>query len=143
MITITKKYTDFPAGHRQHLHDGHCRFLHGHDFAFEFTFGCKELDEVGFVLDFGKLQEIKAFLAANFDHKFLVSESDPQFDQFSALHHQKLIEMVTMPATSAEGIARFVFIEVNGIVRTMTKDRAFLVSVTVFEDSKNSATYQP
>ena len=55
MITCSKLYKDIPFAHRQHLHDGHCSQIHGHNWDIKLTFSCKELDAMGFVVDFGKL----------------------------------------------------------------------------------------
>lgn len=138
---IQKSYRDFPAGHRQHLHDGHCRFMHGHDWGFDIVIGCERLDDMGFVVDFGKLKSFKDFLTETFDHKFLVSTSDPLLNTFRHQHDSGLIDMVEVPDTSCEGLARYVFSKGNALIRTMTNDRAFMVQVTVHEDSKNRAIY--
>jgi 6-pyruvoyltetrahydropterin/6-carboxytetrahydropterin synthase len=33
----------------------HCHLLHGYSLAFKFTFGCKELDDKNWAVDFGEL----------------------------------------------------------------------------------------
>ena len=58
-LTCTKTYFDVPFAHRQHLHDGHCSFVHGHNWDIRVTFGCERTDENGFVVDFGKLKFLK------------------------------------------------------------------------------------
>src|SRR4051812_26092027 len=62
MLTCRKTYTDIPWAHRQHRHDGHCAYLHGHNWSITITFGCREPDENGFVLDFGKLKFLKHWI---------------------------------------------------------------------------------
>ena len=47
MITCSKLYKDIPFAHRQHLHDGHCSQIHGHNWDIKLTFSCKELDAMG------------------------------------------------------------------------------------------------
>ena len=61
-LTCTKTYFDVPFAHRQHLHDGHCSFIHGHNWDIRVTFGCERTDENGFVVDFGKLKFLKAWI---------------------------------------------------------------------------------
>ncbi len=67
MITCSKLYKDIPFAHRQPYHDGHCYFIHGHNWDFQFEFGCEYLDTDGFVIDFGKLKFIKEYIE-NYDH---------------------------------------------------------------------------
>jgi 6-pyruvoyltetrahydropterin/6-carboxytetrahydropterin synthase len=59
MITCSKTYRDIPFAHRQHRHEGHCSFLHGHNWSVEIEFACSQLDERGFVVDFGGLGYLK------------------------------------------------------------------------------------
>ena len=54
MMNCKKTYSDIPFAHRQHLHDGHCALIHGHNWSFTVTFSCHETDLNGFVVDFGK-----------------------------------------------------------------------------------------
>ena len=50
MFTCTKIYRDVPFAHRQHRHSGNCSFIHGHNWGIGLEFGCKQLDERGFVI---------------------------------------------------------------------------------------------
>lgn len=140
--TIKKQYRDFPAGHRQHLHDGHCAKIHGHDWGFDIVIGCREYDEFGFVLDFGKLEFVKKFFTDHFDHTLLLARNDPA-RPFLEEHLAKFAKIVVVDSVSCEGLSRFAFNELNSLIRSVSKDRAFLISITVLEDSKNSATFQP
>ena len=47
----------------------HCHLLHGYSLAFRFTFGCKDLDNKNWAVDFGGLKPLKAWLEDKFDHK--------------------------------------------------------------------------
>jgi len=38
MITCTKKFGEYPFAHRQPLHDGMCKLVHGHNWTFEVEF---------------------------------------------------------------------------------------------------------
>lgn len=141
MLTCSKLYKDFPAAHRQPNHDGHCRFIHGHNYDFEFVFAAHHRDDNGFVVDFGKLTFIKEFLTDTFDHTFCVSEGDPQKSLFLELDLQGLAVVRVMPDTSAEGMAEYVHKHVDELVQQMTRGRVWVIAVRVCEDSKNWATF--
>lgn len=152
MLTIQKRYDDFPAAHRQHTHGGHCRFIHGHNWSFEFVFSAKELDANGFIVDFGALKWLREWLDEQFDHTLLLAASDPFVDHLRGelqrqLHPDiagvfcELADLRILPAVSAEGLAAFVFGEVSIRIFRLHAARVRLVSVTVYEDNKNSATY--
>lgn len=149
MTTCTKRYSDYPFAHRQHLHDGHCAYIHGHNWGFQFTFAAKELDANGFVVDFGKLQWLKEFLTRWFDHTLLLNRADPQREYIVnvlselALKGAPLADIRIVPDASCEGLARLVFELVNSECLRRYEGRVHLVSVVVFEDEKNSATFAP
>lgn len=139
-LTIKKKYTDLPFSHRQPKHSGHCRFVHGHNVTFEFTFAAKELDENGFVVDFGKLKFLKDYLYKMFDHTFLIPLDDPEMKIWEDLYSKNLIDLRIVPDVSAEGLSIFILEKANEILNTQTNNRVSVVEVTVWEDEKNSAT---
>lgn len=141
MITAKKRYDDIPAGHRAPFHDGHCQFVHGHNYSFEFVFGCATPDSNGFVVDFGKLGCIKEFLVENFDHRLLISGDDPELAVFEELNLKQLCDLRVVCNSSAEGLAEMCFNYVSELILTSFGNRAWLVSVTVHEDSRNSATF--
>lgn len=145
MITITKRYKDFPAAHRQHNHDGHCAQVHGHNWSFELTFTSEKLDENGFVIDFGKLKFIKEWLTEMFDHTLLINEDDPEIPFFMGNNNgngRQLWDVRVIPNGSAEDLAKLVFDETFDLLEQHGHaDRVQLVSVTVYEDEKNCATY--
>jgi 6-pyruvoyltetrahydropterin/6-carboxytetrahydropterin synthase len=141
MLTCGKIYKDFPAAHRQPNHDGHCRFLHGHNYDFEFTFAAHHRDENGFIVDFGKLSFIKEYLTSQFDHTCCISADDILLERFKAWRDEGLIQLRVMPDTSAEGMALAVYEHVDSLVRNETKGRVWIQSVRVWEDSKNFATF--
>ena len=45
--------------------------LHGYSLGFKFTFGCNELDNKNWAVDFGGLKP-KAWLEEQFDHKVVI-----------------------------------------------------------------------
>lgn len=140
MLTCSKIYTDVPFAHRQHRHDGHCAFVHGHNWSIRFTFGCREPDENGFVVDFGKLAFIKTWISEKLDHACLFNTDDPLRERLVA-SAPGAWKVLVLPDCSSEGLARFLFEHFDPVVREKTGDRAFLVAVEVLEDSRNSARY--
>jgi 6-pyruvoyltetrahydropterin/6-carboxytetrahydropterin synthase len=147
MYTCTKKYIDIPFAHRQHNHKGHCRLIHGHNWSFEFVFVAKKLDECGFVMDFGSLKWIKEWLELTFDHKLVLNKDDPALSYLeNSLIRQACLlpgpfaEITKVPNCGAEGLAQYVFEQINKELTNLSK-RVTIQSLTVYEDSKNSATY--
>lgn len=160
MYTCSKKYANLPFAHRQHNHAGHCRFIHGHNWAFEFTFGCTKRDKNGFVIDFGDLKWLKEWLEKMFDHTLVLNLDDPALEYLRCVLLKTediagipnvsglltlfpFADLRTVPNAGAEGLAGWVFEEIDVLLRAKTEDRVFLIAVTVHEDEKNYATYSP
>jgi 6-pyruvoyltetrahydropterin/6-carboxytetrahydropterin synthase len=142
MLTCSKIYHDIPFAHRQHRHAGHCALIHGHNWSFRFTFGARAPDENGFVVDFGRLGFIRAWLVQTFDHACVFNRDDPWREAIVAAA-PAAYRPVVLERCSCEGIAEFAFREVDPLVRNETSGRVFLVEVEVFEDSRNSARFRP
>jgi len=142
MLSCKKTYRDIPFAHRQHRHDGHCALIHGHNWAITLTFTCRETDANGFVVDFGKLKYLKAWIDEHLDHACLFNEDDPEKDALlqSAGH---LFKAYILPNTSCEGLAHHIFETFDPMVRAETGGRAWITRVEIEEDSKNSASYRP
>ena len=70
----------------------HCHLLHGYSLAFTFTFGCDELDNKNWAVDFGGLKPLKAWLEDNFDHKLCLDNADPMIDEFKRLYADSRIK---------------------------------------------------
>lgn len=169
MLTISKRYDNFPFAHRQHTHAGHCHFMHGHNWSFVFVFAARELDANGFVIDFGSLGWLRDWLTEHFNHTLCLSADDPAVEIFSTLADKlsvlrcldmgdksqlhpgqnigadrldiaSVVKLCILPAVSAEGIAKYVFRSVSARLFSDIP-RVSLVSVTVEEDNKNSATF--
>lgn len=149
MTTCTKLISDLPFAHRQPKHRGHCSLIHGHNWSFEFEFQATELDENMFVVDFGDLKWLKLWLEENFDHTLVLNNDDPMLNYLrSALDTQcgerdgvLLAKIVTVPNCGAEGLAKYIYESVNESLLAIYNGRVSLARLTVFEDSKNSATY--
>jgi len=142
MFTCSKAYADIPFAHRQHRHGGHCALVHGHNWGLRFTFACARVDENGFVVDFGELRYIRDWIGRTLDHACLFNADDPLREALVAAAPGAWKPLV-VENCSAEGIAKFAFEAVDPMVRERTAGRAWLESVDVSEDSRNSARYAP
>lgn len=105
-------------------------------------FGCTQLDERGFVVDFGGLAYIKTWIDENLDHACLFAADDPEREVLLK-NHSKLFKTLIVPSASTEGIAHFLFTVFDPMIRKESQGRAWLIAVNLYEDSKNSARYQP
>jgi 6-pyruvoyltetrahydropterin/6-carboxytetrahydropterin synthase len=72
MYTIAKEF-HFSASHQlSGLPDDHpCSRLHGHNYVFRVHLKSDTLNEVGFVVDYRNLDDIKRFIDDALDHKHL------------------------------------------------------------------------
>jgi len=138
MITCSKTYYNIPFAHRQPLHDGHCQFVHGHNWAIKFTFLANERDENGFVVDFGKLHFIKEWIDKKLDHALLICTNDPQVEYFKA-NNNILWRLHLVNDASCEGLCNYIHEQFKRAVTYETNGRVVIKSVEVFEDNKNSA----
>jgi 6-pyruvoyltetrahydropterin/6-carboxytetrahydropterin synthase len=139
----TKRFTGFPCTHRQWRAESHCRFVHGYSREFYFEFAAKELTKEGWVVDFGGLKELKAWLEYTFDHTFLVAQDDPQLETFRRLDQEGAIQLRVLPNPGMEGSAQYVYEEASKILKKLYADRAWITLVQVSENEKNSAMYVP
>ena len=96
MYRIVKTFGPFAASH--HLDGvpaGHqCGRPHGHNYVVEVEIEAEDVDETGFVVDYGELKPLNEYLTARMDHRDLNEEFD-----FNP---------------TAENIARHVFEWING-----------------------------
>lgn len=139
----TKRFTGFPCTHRQWKAESHCRFVHGYSREFYFEFEAKELTQEGWVVDFGGLKDIKAWLDEMFDHTFLVAQDDPYLEEFKRLDREGVIQLRILPNPGMEGTALFVYEEASKILKKLYGDRAWISFVEVRENDKNSGQFVP
>jgi len=137
----TKTFKGFPCTHRQWKAESHCRFVHGYSREFYFEFESNELTKEMWVMDFGGLKDVKAWLEHMFDHTFLVAQDDPSLEEFTQLDKAGVIQMRVLPNAGMEGTAEFVFNHVNQMIQKNTKNRVWVTKVEVRENEKNSAIY--
>lgn len=150
MLTSKKVFKALPFAHRQHTHPGHCRLIHGHNWDITFEFACRDLDANGFVIDFGELDFIKQGLENRFDHTLVLNADDPMRAMLEECllgpANNRLVDplarITVVPDGSTEGLSVYVFRTFEAIVRERTSGRAWITSVTVAENDRNSSTYR-
>jgi len=130
---------------RQWRADSHCRFLHGYALEVEIRFRAESLDERRWVVDFGGLSEVKAFLKDTFDHKTLVASDDPELPRFRELAGAGLVDLRIVPHVGCEEFALLVHQFASNWLRSYadngTTNRVFVASVEVREHGGNAATF--
>jgi 6-pyruvoyltetrahydropterin/6-carboxytetrahydropterin synthase len=132
--TITKRL-EIDAGHRLLKHEGKCRHVHGHRYAFEISVSAAKLDDVGRVVDFGVIKErVGAWLDNAWDHAFIAQEGDPIV--WWLVSNQQRYAQVDCPPT-AENLARLVFEKAVDLLPPTVSVRA----VRCWETPTSSADY--
>jgi len=124
-----------------HADHSHCRFLHGYSLQFKFTFAAAELDKRNWVVDFGGLKPLKAWLEETFDHKVVLDENDPMMYHFETLQQAGVAELTVLNGVGVEKFAEHAYNYANKLVKEMTDGRCWVVSVECAEHGANSAIY--
>lgn len=143
MLTCSKTYKDIPFAHRQPLHKGHCSKIHGHNWSIIIEFEATELDANGFVVDFGNLKYIKAFIDDHLDHACLFSKEDSQVHALSNSEFKGLFKILWVDNASCEGIAQFLYEAFSELIKVQENGRVSIRSLKLYEDEKNFVTYTP
>jgi len=144
MYKVIKTFGEYPFAHRQHTHTGHCQYIHGHNWRIRITLCSDQLDENGFVYDFGKFKKLKEWFNHMFDHTLLINEDDPHLDFFKSntwIDSHMLWDMRIIPSGSAEKLAEYIYAKIPNYVKA--DNDVYLESIEVFEDAKNVAIYRP
>jgi 6-pyruvoyltetrahydropterin/6-carboxytetrahydropterin synthase len=126
-----------------HADHSHCKFLHGYSLQFKFTFGCNDLDNKNWAVDFGGLKPLKAWLEDNFDHKVVIDREDPFLYKFAELENMGLAEITVMDGVGAEKFAYHAWKFADNLVREMSDGRCWCESAECAEHGSNSAIYTP
>ena len=127
---------------RQPFAKSHCRFVHGYRLRAKFWFKADELDENGWVVDFGTLKEFKKQLLKTFDHTLIIRRDDPLLEHFKKLNMAGAVDLRVFDEVGMEAFSRYCLIKVNN---HLTDIKPFLgkrcVKVEVFDHEFNSAIY--
>jgi len=118
----------------------HCKFIHGYRLQAKFWFGCNELDEKNWVVDFGGLDDLKNILQKQFDHTLCVADDDPLLEGFKSLHTAGGCDLRVMQGgVGIEKTAEWCFNTANEYCLNITNGRCWVEKVEVWEHEKNSA----
>ena len=120
----------------------HCHLLHGYSLAFTFTFGCDELDNKNWAVDFGGLKPLKAWLEDHFDHKVAVDSEDPEMETMLMLQNLGLAEIRVFEGVGAEKFAEHAWRFADTLIREATDNRCYCVRAECAEHGANSAIYE-
>lgn len=134
----SKTFRGFPCAHRKWRHEGHCAWVHGYSREFIVWFEATERDENGFVMDFGDLDAVRAWLDERFDHTLLVDADDPLLPDFRALEAKGAAKLTVFEDVGMEGTAKYVYDFLDPWVRERTRGRVRVHSVECRENEKNS-----
>jgi|TARA_Y100000310_G_scaffold281775_1_gene302517 6-pyruvoyltetrahydropterin/6-carboxytetrahydropterin synthase len=113
---------------------GYCRDVH-------IEFGAKHFDKAGFVVDYGQLKEIRRWLEEKFDHTTVLQADDPLVTLFRGLEKEGSVKLTTVPTVSCEGWAMYIAKYVDQEIQRISQGRAWVNSVEVRENGKNSSKY--
>lgn len=151
MYYVTKTYDHnlgLSACFRQPFAESHCRDPHGYPLSFKLMFAAERLNSNHWVMDFGGLKPIKAWLCENFDHRTILAEDDPALEDFRFLYSKwDFKDVLVLPFVGCEGFAK----HVHDYVASWLEDShpmemdirgLRLVSVEVREHGGNSAIYE-
>jgi 6-pyruvoyltetrahydropterin/6-carboxytetrahydropterin synthase len=106
MFSVTREIC-FCYGHRLLDYGGKCRHLHGHNGKAVITLEADTLDELGMVMDFGRLKRVVGgWIDEALDHKMLLHKDDPVLP-FLREQGEPVYVMDVNP--TAENIARLIF----------------------------------
>jgi|GEM_PF-49396 len=142
MMNCSKVYSEIPFAHRQYLHPGHCSRIHGHNWTIKLTFSCDSFDTCGFVVDFGKLKYIKAWIDEHLDHACVIAIEDPSREIIRKLE-PNLIKAYEVQNSSCEGLSQHLWEIFSALLCKYEGSRAWISQFELFEDSRNATCYVP
>jgi len=127
---------------RQPGAESRCRYIHGYRLTAKFWFGCSELDDNNWVINFGGLGKGKDLLQKQFDHTLVLSKDDPALSTFKHLHNQDVVDLRVMDdGVGVEKFAELCFNIMEEYIHKETSGRCWVDKVEVFEHENNSAIY--
>lgn len=121
----------------------HCHFVHGYQLKAKFWFGCSELDNKNWAVDFGSLKELKAQLHDTFDHTLCVAANDPCLDLFKQLEQRDACKLrIFENGVGIERAAEHCYNVASEFINKQYGSRCWVHKVEVFEHENNSAIYK-
>ena len=121
----------------------HCKYVHGYRLMAKFWFGCKDLDNRNWVVNFGGLKGLKLMLQDQFDHTLCVAEDDPLLSSFKELNEKGGCDLRVMPGVGIEKVAEWCYNAAKWFINENkeTTQRCWVEKVEVWEHEANSAIY--
>lgn len=119
-----------------------CSFVHGYQLKAKFWFGCSELDDKNWAVDFGGLKGLKEILQNQFDHTLCIDAKDPLLDLFKQLHAAGGCDLRVMEnGVGIERTAEFCYKTAQDYIKQHYGDRCWVERVEVYEHEANSVVY--
>jgi 6-pyruvoyltetrahydropterin/6-carboxytetrahydropterin synthase len=147
----SKLFDGYSTVFRQWKADGtHCKFLHGYAVSFRVHFE-GELDERNWVWDFGGMKRAtntiqgkspKDFFTWLLDHTMIIAEDDPFLESFKRMDEAGVVQLRILPATGCEKFAEYLYEVINEFLAVETDGRVRAAKVEVYENERNSASYE-
>ena len=140
----SKRFGPITTGHRQWRDKGHCSYVHGYGRYVRLTFEATELDERGWVMDFGDLRGVKNWIEDEWDHRTLIASDDPVIPESKALEKVGGINLNILPEGYLPGIeesCRYLYDKLNPIIQRKTNNRVEITRVEIWETEKNQGEY--
>ncbi len=143
MYTIDKEFR-WEMGHRLKDHPGQCSSIHGHSYRAIVTLKAFKLDDMNMVLDFYHLKPVKEFIDREWDHHFMVEDSDPIRDLLlkgdPKLYEQFRVFIVEA-APTAENMSMWLLIMTEDLLYPHLPEGVGVKSVQIWETSTCSAKF--
>ena len=140
----SKRFGPITTGHRQWRDKGHCSYVHGYGRYVRLTFEATELDERGWVMDFGDLKGVKSWIESEWDHRTLIAADDPVIPELKALEKVGGINLNILPEGYLPGIeesCRYLYDKLNPVIQRKTNNRVEITRVEIWETEKNQGEY--
>ena len=140
----SKRFGPITTGHRQWRDKGHCSYVHGYGRYVRLTFEATELDERGWVMDFGDLRDVKSWIESEWDHRTLIAADDPAIPELKTLEEVGGINLNILPEGYLPGIeesCRYLYDKLNPMIQRKTNNRVEITRVECWETEKNQAEY--
>lgn len=147
-VKSTKVFKYLPCGHAQFFDKepdgspGECASIHGYDRSVELTFA-GDVDDMGWIVPFGELKDVKTFIEYYFDHVTVLPANDPRLDLITEELTQPgglLGTVRVLPSgVSMEMSSVFIWEWVNHYIYKITDGRCYVERVRVYEHDRNDA----
>lgn len=123
----------FSAAHLLEGHEGHCKFIHGHNYKVVVVLTGNTLDKVGRLEDFSIIKGILKEVVKELDHTLILNTGcsvEPEGDM------DHIITMDVNP--TAENLAKYIYNKINAAYNSKSVK---LKKVTIWETDDSCASY--